>query len=285
MKGTLKNRQQANLSDNYPCCQKVRGVPMSNNAVTKGYEFELAVEKFLNNNGLKAWRTNKTNPFDPDNYKHGFDGGVDIIATFETSQPYERHFDFYIQCKNHKNGITKTAISEVYAGMHARHAVDSYSVAVVIATGEVSQETRLYAKNLGVELFLRTEMELVENASKGKKIYYAQYGVFLKALLYHCTKDSMWVQTMPENNNRLSEMSDTERLLLSTKGDLNTVQSYTESAYRHNAISHAEFQKAVSLHKILICRVLDATIKVEKQCRETNKGTKKEKPTIDADTG
>ncbi len=173
---------------------------MSNNAVSKGLEFEERIESILNINGFKAWRTNKTNPHDPENYKHGYDGGVDIIATFHVDTPYERHYDFYIQCKNHKNGITKTAVNEVYGGMKARHVAKGYSVPVVVACGEASQATRQHAKELGVELFLDTEMRLIESASRGEYVTYGQYGILVKALLYHCTKDNIWIQTMPEND-------------------------------------------------------------------------------------
>ena len=54
-----------------------------NNAVTKGIQFEKTMESFLNESGLKATRTNVSNEYDPAEYKAGFDGGVDIIATFE----------------------------------------------------------------------------------------------------------------------------------------------------------------------------------------------------------
>ena len=85
---------------------------MSENSVNKGFQFEEQITKLLNSCGLKAVRTNKTNEYDPDNYKHGFDGGVDIIATFDTVGRYERHFEFYIQCKCRKEDLTKSAISE-----------------------------------------------------------------------------------------------------------------------------------------------------------------------------
>lgn len=54
-------------------------------AVDIGVGFEELVVKMLKTYGLEAYRTNKTNIHDPEGYKHGFDGGVDIIATFQTS--------------------------------------------------------------------------------------------------------------------------------------------------------------------------------------------------------
>lgn len=77
------------------------------NAVTIGIEFEQRIEKILNQCGLSACRTNKTNPHDPENFKHGFDGGVDIIAEFKHEL---REYTFYIQCKCHAKGIHLTLI-------------------------------------------------------------------------------------------------------------------------------------------------------------------------------
>ena len=93
---------------------------MSTTAVEKGLQFEKAVVDMLNKCGFKAWRTNQSNEADLERYKAGFDGGVDIIATFDVIKPICRNVCFYVQCKCHKEPLTKSAISEVYAGMHAR---------------------------------------------------------------------------------------------------------------------------------------------------------------------
>ena len=50
------------------------------------------------------------NEADPERYKAGFDGGVDFIATFDVVKPIHRNVCFYIQCKCHKEPLTKTAI-------------------------------------------------------------------------------------------------------------------------------------------------------------------------------
>ena len=93
---------------------------MSTTAVEKGLQFEKAVVDMLNKYGFKAWRTNQSNEADLERYKAGFDGGADIIATFDVIKPICRNVCFYIQCKCHKEPLTKSAISEVYAGMYAR---------------------------------------------------------------------------------------------------------------------------------------------------------------------
>ena len=60
---------------------------MSTTAVEKGLQFEKAVVDMLNKCGFKAWRTNQSNEADLERYKAGFDGGVDIIATFDVIKP------------------------------------------------------------------------------------------------------------------------------------------------------------------------------------------------------
>ena len=86
---------------------------MSTTAVEKELQFEKAVVDMLNKCGFKAWRTNQSNEADQERYKAGFDCGVDIIATFDVVKPICRNVCFYIQCKYHKEPLTKSAISEV----------------------------------------------------------------------------------------------------------------------------------------------------------------------------
>lgn len=133
---------------------------MNNNnesAVAKGLAYEEKVVKNLRAWGLDAHRTNITNPDDPEEYKHGFDGGVDIIARFKAKTKLKRDITFYIQCKDHKKELSKSAISEVYAGMHARKNINDICVPVVISESTASQETMQFAKALGVELILAKE--------------------------------------------------------------------------------------------------------------------------------
>ena len=92
-------------------------------AAAKGKSYEELIVDILNQSGLEAWRTNKANSADPVQYKAGFDGGVDICATFShNGKNAYKEFLFYIQCKNHKVPLEKTAVAEVYAGMHVRNA-------------------------------------------------------------------------------------------------------------------------------------------------------------------
>ena len=64
------------------------------NAVDIGIKYEKKVLEALQTYGLKAYRTNQTNIHDPKGYKHGFDGGVDIIAEFHTSIKGGRDFTY-----------------------------------------------------------------------------------------------------------------------------------------------------------------------------------------------
>lgn len=162
---------------------------MSTTAVEKGLQFENAVVDMLNNCGFKAWRTNQSNEADPEKYKAGFDGGVDIIATFDVIKPICRNVCFYIQCKCHKEPLTKSAISEVYAGMHVRKGLSATSLPVVFATSDASQETFQYASDLGVELFLKNEFDLIQNVQAGLPIPYGNYGHLMRVILYHYTND------------------------------------------------------------------------------------------------
>jgi hypothetical protein len=253
-------------------------------AVRIGLEFEQRIEKILKQCGLEAYRTNKTNPHDPENYKHGFDGGVDIIATFKHEL---RTYMLYIQCKYHAKGITKTAINEVFGGMYARKAVNSNTVPVVVAHGDASQETRQYARELGVELLLSKEMRILEEASKTKTASYANYGILMKALLFHCTKDVNWVNTMPENTDTTSDISATEELLHLTMQSFNDAQSHLDTINQYQAKIMEEQQKSLNIQRVAVYKVLEASIKIGKQCQNCRQRQKSQAPapTIDLDSG
>lgn len=62
------------------------------------------------------------------------------------------------------------AVAEVYAGMHVRNATADNCIPVVFSTSDASEETRLYAKQLGVELILPHEMSMIIQAKKTGKV-------------------------------------------------------------------------------------------------------------------
>ena len=251
-------------------------------AVDIGVGFEELVVKMLKTYGLEAYRTNKTNIHDPEGYKHGFDGGVDIIATFQTSLKKDRDFVFFIQCKCQKQPLEKLAISEVYAGMHFRKGFGDSSIPVVIATCEASQETMQYAKELGVELFLTAEANLVRNADQTFKVPYGNYGILTKVLLYQRTKDMVWLDTLPSNGNLLSSVSMTEQLLADTKADYDKAQSYMDSADSLERKAREQRQKALDIQRYATYRAIQAN-SLANNSKENH--TKKEKPTVIEDSG
>lgn len=252
------------------------------NAVDIGVSFEESIVKMLQTYGLEAYRTNKTNIHDPEGYKHGFDGGVDIIATFKTSLKKDRDFVFFIQCKCQKHPLEKSAISEVYAGMHVRKGFGDSCIPVVIATCEASQETMQYAQELGVELFLSAEENLVKNADQTFKVPYGNYGILTKVLLYQHTKDMVWLDTLPSNGNLLSSASRTEQLLADTKADYDKAQSYMDNADNLERKAREQRQKALDIQRIAAYRAIQIA-SLENNNKESH--TKKEKPTVIDDSG
>ena len=225
-------------------------------AVEKGMEFEKNIKGFIEKCGMKATRTSKSNVYDPECYKAGFDGGIDIIAEFVNTQKYQKSVMFYIQCKCHNYPLSKQAICEAYAGMHARQSERNNNCAVVITTAEVSQETRLYAKSLGVELVTRDEYSIVDQARKGMSIGYGNYGIFIKALLYLITKDNAWLDSLPYTKNALSYINTTEDYLKRCKVDFDKAQSYLDSANALERRAEQERQKALDIQKVAVLRSL-----------------------------
>lgn len=261
----------------------VRKVGMHmNNAVDIGLKFEENVLKELQAYGLNACRTNKANIHDPEGFKQGFDGGVDIIATYQTSIKKDRDFVFFIQCKCQKHPLEKSAISEVYAGMHVRKGFGDACIPVVIATCEASQETIQYAKELGVELFLNAEANLVRNANQTFKVPYGNYGILTKVLLYQRTKDMIWLDTLPSNGNLLSSVSMTEQLLADTKAAYDKAQSYIDSADNFEQKAREQRQKALDIQRNAAYRAIQIN-SLANNNKESH--TKNEKPTVIDDSG
>lgn len=251
-------------------------------SVSIGIRFEESVVNMLNTCGLEAYRTNKTNIHDPEGYKRGFDGGVDIIATYQTSIKKDRDFVFFIQCKCQKHPLEKSAISEVYAGMHVRKGFGDACIPVVIATCEASQETMQYAKELGVELIMREQMEIIKQAHETGKIPYVNYGTLMKVMLYHYTKDTIWLDTLPLVRNVLSEISMTEQLLEAAKVDFDKAQTYMDRADQMERRAREERQKALDIQKAVVLRSIQMNSSAHDR-KETH--VKKEKPTVVEDSG
>lgn len=252
------------------------------NAVDIGITFEKKVLEKLHSYGLEAYRTNQTNIHDPKGYKHGFDGGVDIIADFHTSIKGGRDFVFYIQCKCHKADLTKTAISEVYAGMHIRKGFGSSCIPVVIATCGASQETMQFAKELGVELFLQEQADILKQARAAGKVPYGKYGTFLKVLLYSCTKDTLWIDTLPENENNLSDNRMKDQLLMDAKIDFDRAETYLQYADNLERKAREERQKALDIQRAAAYNAIQTGGFIH---HSKEQHTKPEQPAVIEDSG
>lgn len=249
-----------------------------------GIAYENKVVEILQSCGLTAYRTNKANESDPEQYKAGFDGGVDIIAKYSvTVSKIYKDFVFYIQCKcwNGKE-LTKSAISEIYAGMHARGGVSKGSIPVVFATSEASQETRQFAENLGVELILNRELALISHARTTGSIVYANYGVLMKVMLYHYTKNRDLLETLPDTNSNIESMTWKEQVLTQTKMDIAMLQSEWDTIASQELKLQQKRQKAIDKTKLAMLRNVQ-TIDYSKNSHE--KHIKSDKPTIDMDSG
>ena len=266
------------MSDNSAFRRKK--VLMNNNenisAVTKGLEYEDRVVRALQSWGLDAHRTNTTNPDDPEESKHGFDGGVDIIARYSVDSKVKKDLTFYIQCKDHKKELTKSAVSEVYAGMHARKAVNRLSYAVVVTTATASQETIQYAKALGVELITAREKDILKFVAQSKHASYDHYGPLMKIIIYNYTKDPIWIDTLPENGNPLSDVAMKEKLLKQTEADFDSAQADLDSADNYERKAKEARQRALDKQKIAAMRAIQAS--GLKGCKES----KADKPDDDS---
>lgn len=255
---------------------------MKKNPVEIGLAYENKVVDILKSCELEAYRTNKANPSDPEQYKAGFDGGVDIIARYSVAGKIYKEFVFYIQCKHHQKDLTKSAISEVYAGMHARGGFSKGSIPVVFATADVSEETRTFAKSLGVELILNREMALISQARTTGQIVYADYGVLMKVLLYHYTKDRELLETLPDTNSNVQTASWKEQVLSQTKMDIAMLQSEWDAIASQELKLQQKRQKAIDKTKLAMLRNVQ-TIDYSRNSHE--KHIKSDKPTIDMDSG
>lgn len=225
-------------------------------AVSKGFKFEVFVEKLLNECGLCAERTNKANTHDLENYKRGFDGGVDIIASYYSGPKYNKGYTFYIQCKCHNKDLIKSAIAEVHTGISVRHVKEWNCLPVVIASCDASQETIQYAADAEVELILSKDLEILQLAKATGKATYDNYGTLMKVLLYHFTKDEIFMQTLPDSFGVYREMTETEKLMEQFRQDFNNSQSHLDRAQRHERIIREEYQKALDIQKLSVYKVL-----------------------------
>ena len=198
---------------------------MSAENIKKGYQFEEKVKERLNQCGFQAWRTNCKNKADRKGYRAGFDGGVDVIAEFEMKEPVAIRMRFFIQCKCWKNNVSLSAVMEPHCGRVIRKAYGEGDISVLIATSDASKETRRYAKDLGVEMILAEEIEILKRAEAGKPVPYKNYRKLMQLILYFYTKDTKWLESLSE----LQEESDVQYTNLLREVDSLTDEEKTEN--------------------------------------------------------
>lgn len=256
---------------------------MKKSPVEIGMAYENRVVDILQECGLEAYRTNKANPSDPEQYKAGFDGGVDVIGRYSVKGKVYKDFVFYIQCKCwSEKDLTISAIAEVYAGMHARNGFSKGSIPVVFATVEASEETRLYAKQLGVELILNREMALISQARTAGQIVYANYGVLMKIMLYHYTKDRDLIETLPDTDSNTNTISWKDQLYTQTQMDIAMLQSEWDTIASQELKLQQKRQKAIDKTKLAMLRNVQ-TIDYSRNSHERH--IKGDSPTIDMESG
>lgn len=167
-------------------------------------------------------------------------------------------FFIYIQCKNHKVPLEKTAVAEVYAGMHVRNATADNCIPVVFSTSDASEETRLYAKQLGVELILSHEMSMIIQAKKTGKVPYDNYGILMRTILFYHTHDEVWFDALPDNKSNLAMVSMAEQYMDSAKSEFDKAEVYLNNAAALEQKALENRKKALDIQKVAVYRSLCA---------------------------
>ena len=213
-------------------------------AISKGLSFEEAVVNKLNGLGLKSHRTIVSNIFDPDGYKRGFDGGIDIIT--EVIYNKKKKFTFYIQCKNQANNLTKTAISEAYAGTIFRN---HKGFPVVISTSDASEETRQFAKDLGVELILPEDDSILQQAKITQQYQARDYGNLMRMILYRYTKDASLLKALRNLRVPFADKKAYNETLKTVASEFNNAQALLDDADKHERLASEARQKSLTIQK------------------------------------
>ena len=208
-----------------------------------GYDFELWVQGILTTLKFDARRTK------------GNDNGVDIIATLDERGECLK---FYIQCKFHDRPVGKTPVQEIYTGCNY-FGNDGHPV--VITNNRMSSETRVYAKQLGVEVI--TEYELNEFSllfKTGKLInetHTGLMGIIIGKMANRIDLFEKAVKVYNKEPIKIEEATDKEELkieLINTFDQANLLlQESAELQMRANACQ----QQAMSLQKEALLRNLN----------------------------
>ena len=144
------------------------------------------------------------------------------------------------------------------------------SLPVVFATSDASQETMQFAKDLGVELFLKDEFTLVKDAEAGLPVPYGNYGNLMRVILYHYTKDVVWIKTLPESQPALGIQSMRNRMIDEANLDFEQSQTYLDRASSLERKAREQRQKALDIQKSAVYRALQACSFFKKEHKQSS---------------
>ena len=73
-------------------------------------------------------------------------------------------------------------------------------------------------------------MILFKNAASGLPVPYGNYGNLMRIILYHCTKDVVWIKTLPESQQALGIQSMRDIMIDEANLDFEQSQTYLDRA-------------------------------------------------------
>lgn len=212
-------------------------------SVKKGLKYENKILNFIKKSGLEAYRTNTKNPYDMEGFTAGFDGGIDIIATYTHPLNTSLNFAFFIQCKNRSGQVPITAISEAFSGKEARKIENCINIPVVIVNGKISKDFLTYANILMVEVITEEDINNIENPeTKNNSILY-------NILKYHYTKDELILEKL---ENR--------------KIDIKKYESSIDDFKKFEFIENLNFEEKKQLISTLLDSISEDLVNKEKEC-------------------
>ena len=108
------------------------------------------------------------------------------------------------------------------------------------------------------QLFLKDEFALFKSVQAGLPVPYGNYGNLLRVILYQCTKDIVWIKTLPESQPALGAQSMRDRMIDEANLDFETSQTYLDRANNLERKAQEQRQKALDIQKSAVYRALQA---------------------------
>ena len=87
---------------------------------------------------------------------------------------------------------------------------------------------------------------------------YSNYGNLMRIILYHCTKDVVWIKNLPESQPALGIQSMRDRMIDEAHLDFEQSQTYLDRASSLERKSQEQRQKALDIQKSAVYRALQA---------------------------